>query len=82
MLNKVILIITRSLCTSSCCRFSDKEAAKLNSPTSLWWKNDRKVPDDCPICHKVLFHKQGQSSRRPQPVNIETDEESEDGSIQ
>jgi hypothetical protein len=80
MLSKITLVITRTFC-SSCCQISDKEAADLETPTKLWWKNDRKVPDDCPICYKILFHKGIQPPRRSQLENIETDEESEDGAM-
>ncbi|KAF1828855.1 hypothetical protein BDW02DRAFT_651777 [Decorospora gaudefroyi] len=59
-LNKLTLIITRNVCTS-CCTIKDDEVATLKPPETLWWQNDRKVPDDCPVCHKVLFHKDGRS---------------------
>lgn len=27
------------------------------APRRVWWRNRCKVPNDCPLCHSVLFHK-------------------------
>lgn len=51
-------VITRNPCMKPCCIFAGKERAKeLPVPSALRWRNDAKIPDACPVCHKVLFLK-------------------------
>lgn len=66
-LDEITLIVSRSVC-STCCKITDEEMKDLPAPEELWWKNDIKTPDDCPICHKVLFHKGGPSPKRPMVI--------------
>lgn len=47
-------VINRSLCMKNC-DIDEEDAKDLPNPKFLWWKDGQKVPDACPICHKVLF---------------------------
>jgi hypothetical protein len=48
-------VISRKSCNN--CYKSKKEMKSWVAPKSIFWKNDDKMPDDCPLCHKVLFNK-------------------------
>ncbi|KAL1796165.1 hypothetical protein ACET3X_004705 [Alternaria dauci] len=61
LLRSLFPIITRKMC-EACCTEDSTVPSSVPVPTSLWWKDSRKIPDDCPICHKVLFHKGNSSS--------------------
>jgi hypothetical protein len=50
-------VIIRKMC-SGCSNLRPPLLPGYVIPTSLWWKNSHKISDDCPICHKVLFHKE------------------------
>ncbi|KAF1938319.1 hypothetical protein EJ02DRAFT_437199 [Clathrospora elynae] len=69
------VIITRVICTS-CCRINEDDKI-MEAPSMLWWRNDGNTPDDCPICHKILF-KGGNRKYRPVPM-VSEDEEMSDG---
>jgi hypothetical protein len=56
LLSRLFPIISRKMC-EHCCTEHTTVPSSIPVPTSLWWKDSRKIPDDCPICHKVLFHK-------------------------
>lgn len=49
---KSTMIVVRSYCHSC---LPDESDAPI--PTELTWKPLEKVPDDCPLCHKILFKK-------------------------
>lgn len=65
---KLFPVIIRKICTD-CCITSTQIGSTLTppgppliptpltNPTSLWWRNTPKIPDGCPICHRVLFRK-------------------------
>jgi hypothetical protein len=42
-------IILRESCPKS------REVNGLATPKELTWRSRRKTPDDCPVCHAVLF---------------------------
>ncbi|KAH7402889.1 hypothetical protein BKA66DRAFT_564777 [Pyrenochaeta sp. MPI-SDFR-AT-0127] len=52
----LVPIIVRSIC-NECCEISEEAAREVSIPESLWWRNDVNTPDDCPLCHKILFKK-------------------------
>jgi hypothetical protein len=56
LLSRLFPIISRKMC-EHCCTEQTTVPSSVPVPTSLWWKDSRKIPDDCPICHKILFHK-------------------------
>ncbi|RII22451.1 hypothetical protein CUC08_Gglean000075 [Alternaria sp. MG1] len=56
LLSRLFPIISRKMC-EHCCTEHTTVPSSIPVATSLWWKDSRKIPDDCPICHKVLFHK-------------------------
>ncbi|CAN9171051.1 unnamed protein product [Alternaria alternata] len=56
LLSRLFPIISRKMC-EHCCIEHTTVPPSIPAPTSLWWKDSRKIPDDCPICHKILFHK-------------------------
>ncbi|KAH9863091.1 hypothetical protein IAQ61_009368 [Plenodomus lingam] len=57
-LSMLFFVITRTPCMSPCCVVAGKERTKrLPVPRAVRWRNDEKVPDGCPVCHKVLFLK-------------------------
>ncbi|CAN9283109.1 unnamed protein product [Alternaria alternata] len=56
ILSRLFPIISRKMC-EHCCTEHTTVPPSVPVPTSLWWKDSRKIPDDCPICHKILFHK-------------------------
>lgn len=51
-LEKCSLMITRSFCSSCWAVGSEKNLPLLKE---LTWKDNKKTPDSCPLCHKVLF---------------------------
>lgn len=56
------LLVTRSICDSaSCCSTTSCAAIEQNltlpEPRELFWKEEGKVPNDCSICHSILFKK-------------------------
>lgn len=54
----LMFVVTRRLCMSSCCTIVRTERVKeLLVPNALRWRTHMKVPDACPVCHKVLFLK-------------------------
>ncbi|KAF1842279.1 uncharacterized protein K460DRAFT_398304 [Cucurbitaria berberidis CBS 394.84] len=53
---KFTWIVIRSTC-QKCCKIKEEDAKDLPTPEELWWSNDAKTPDDCPLCHKILFKK-------------------------
>ncbi|KAG9189915.1 hypothetical protein G6011_06783 [Alternaria panax] len=57
ILANLFLVITRNMCGT--CHPKDVTVLpnSVPDPVSLWWTSSRKIPDDCPICHKILFHK-------------------------
>ncbi|RYN16683.1 hypothetical protein AA0112_g12403 [Alternaria arborescens] len=56
ILSRLFPIISRKMC-EHCCTEHTTVPPSVPVPTSLWWKDSREIPDDCPICHKILFHK-------------------------
>ncbi|KAB2098974.1 hypothetical protein AG0111_0g12844 [Alternaria gaisen] len=56
LLSRLFPVISRKMC-EHCCTEHTIVPPSVPVPTSLWWKDSRKIPDDCPICHKILFHK-------------------------
>ncbi|CAN9214198.1 unnamed protein product [Alternaria alternata] len=56
LLSRLFPIISRKMC-EHCCTEHTTVPPSVPVPTSLWWKDSREIPDDCPICHKILFHK-------------------------
>ena len=48
------MVVMRSFCAKCC---ASLEQVVLASPTELTWQNHRATPDDCPLCHRVLFKK-------------------------
>ena len=58
-INDAIIILSRSIC-DSCFKESEIHNGvwSAKTPTQLWWKDKRQVPDGCPICNSVLFHKE------------------------
>ena len=57
-INNAIIILSRSIC-DRCFKNSEisNGVRSAETPTQLWWKDKRKVPDGCPICNSVLFCK-------------------------
>jgi hypothetical protein len=51
------LIISRIACIG-CFEAESKKKKKLPGLKSVSWNNVSKIPDDCPLCHRVLFRKQ------------------------
>ena len=56
ILSRLFPIISRKMC-EHCCTEHTTVPPSVPVPTSLWWKDSREILDDCPICHKILFHK-------------------------
>lgn len=56
ILSRLLPIISRKMCEHCCTEYTTVPPS-VPVPTSLWWKDSREIPDDCPICHKILFHK-------------------------
>ncbi|KAF2877202.1 hypothetical protein BDV95DRAFT_601618 [Massariosphaeria phaeospora] len=56
-----LLWIERTICRKCCFRGDEaEELARRNMvtgtlPDCIGWKDSRKIPDGCPICHRVLF---------------------------
>jgi hypothetical protein len=48
---KSIFVVERTYCNK--CIDGTKSTAA--TPSELTWKSRDKIPDDCPLCHKVLF---------------------------
>jgi hypothetical protein len=48
-------MIARRACTGCCMSVSDTHGWGVIE--SIYWRNDSNAPDDCPLCHKVLFKK-------------------------
>jgi hypothetical protein len=53
-LNGSTMVVKRKFCPQCCKHLED---ASLPTPTKLMWRNHRATPDDCPLCHRVLFKK-------------------------
>jgi hypothetical protein len=52
-------VIERTMCSACSVSLKDHQLpAVLATPTEVWWHNHASAPDDCPICHKVLFLKE------------------------
>ncbi|KAF1934950.1 hypothetical protein EJ02DRAFT_471531 [Clathrospora elynae] len=54
-------VLIRKICSDCCPAYTQEDPSMatptpLLTPTSLWWKNMRKLPDQCPICRKLLFY--------------------------
>ena len=56
LLSRLFPIVSRKMC-EHCCTEHTTIPPSVPVPILLWWKDSRKIPDDCPICHKMLFHK-------------------------
>ncbi|KAF2823204.1 hypothetical protein CC86DRAFT_469053 [Ophiobolus disseminans] len=54
-LSKTTVVLKRSNCQR--CNPAEKRlvAATQPIPTEIWWRTRPKGPDDCPLCHKVLY---------------------------
>ncbi|KAF1914030.1 hypothetical protein BDU57DRAFT_521184 [Ampelomyces quisqualis] len=52
--NGSTMVVTRAFCHECCAKLED---VALPTPTALTWRNHRATPDDCPLCHRVLFKK-------------------------
>lgn len=61
-LSKTTVIFTRYNCKKCNPAEEHSPTATLPTPTELWWQNYSKVPDGCPLCHKVLFLRGNSSS--------------------
>lgn len=53
---RMTFMVTRMICTA-CCDIGVERIRSLPVPKALWWRNDAKIPDGCPICHKILYTK-------------------------
>lgn len=57
-LSAATVILTRTHCRRCDPQATLVSTATLRVPTGLWWRSVSKGPDDCPLCHKVLFHRE------------------------
>jgi hypothetical protein len=51
-------VIERTICSACGGSLEDHALpAGLATPTEIWWHSHKNAPDDCPMCHRVLFLK-------------------------
>ena len=50
------IVLRRKVCIS-CNPKSTQLVSFQNTPEYVFWKDDKKIPDDCPKCRRVLFEK-------------------------
>ncbi|KAJ4357411.1 uncharacterized protein N0V89_001986 [Didymosphaeria variabile] len=52
------VLLKRKTC-KKCCAKSTSLSSPLPTPEYVFWQDNKKVPDDCPICRRILFKKKG-----------------------
>jgi hypothetical protein len=66
VLESLFPVIIHKMCPQ--CWKSRMETSSLplvTTPTLFWWKSSRKTPVDCPICNKILYHKEDYQQKPP-----------------
>jgi hypothetical protein len=57
-----VLLIQRASCRAPCCAAKQVDGA-LPAIHEVTWLDEVKVPDHCPVCHRILFFKSRYSGR-------------------
>jgi hypothetical protein len=50
-------VLVRTICSSCSETKHHHVPADLPTPTELWWASHKISPDNCPMCHRILFIK-------------------------
>ncbi|KAL1611959.1 hypothetical protein SLS60_000182 [Paraconiothyrium brasiliense] len=56
---KTILLKRKPCQLEDCCTWSNSLSEPLRTPEYVFWPDNKKAPDNCPLCRRVLFKKNG-----------------------